>query len=28
MEVLGAILATFAVHRTGESSRSWGRTPS
>ena len=24
MEVLGAILATFAVHRTGESSRSWG----
>ena len=24
MEVLGAILATLAVHRTGESSRSWG----
>jgi Kef-type K+ transport system membrane component KefB len=24
MEVLGAILSTFAVHRTGESSRSWG----
>ena len=24
MEVLGSILATIAVHRTGESSRSWG----
>jgi Kef-type K+ transport system membrane component KefB len=24
MEVLGAILSTLAVHRTGESSRSWG----
>jgi Kef-type K+ transport system membrane component KefB len=24
MEVLGSILATVAVHRTGESSRSWG----